>query len=576
VSYEANLVNDPPPGGNGNSRLDPRESVRLIVNLRNLGTEELGGVSALLRCASSHVGITDSTGFYGDMPVGLSASNGQDPYAVVSSPNLPGAPLVFALTIEGSGGTYRYRHLQQFTLLPSTSGGPIGPDPYGYYCFDDTDTLTGRAPAFDWLELAPPGPGQAIPGITNSDQGLDTLDLPFTFQYYGTNFSQITVASNGFACFGRTGYRGSNNSHIPSADSAANRNLLPMWDDLNPDQNNGGYGDVYSYYDAANHRWIEEFYQVPHYWNVNTRETFQVVLLDPAYYPTPTGDGEVLFLYQTVADPNYATVGIQDPTWSRAIQYECNGSYDPNAAVLANSRALRFTTLPPVASSQAWLTLAELALDDSSHGNGNRVAEPGEEVLLVLTLGNLGEDSASSVQGTLRSSDGNSVVSDSVADFGTIPAHAQASNGGHPYAVRIAAQPSESLAQFALAYTATGMSGLLYFTLPLGNVVGVTTPAEAHVFRLSLDACPNPARAAMGISYGLPRPAQVELGVFDISGRLVKNLVRTRDAAGRHELRWNGRDAAGHAVGAGVYFLRLVAQTGSGTQSLVRKLELLR
>ena len=63
MSYEANLVNDPPPGGNGNSRLDPRESVRLIVNLRNLGTEELGGVSALLRCASSHVSISDSTGF---------------------------------------------------------------------------------------------------------------------------------------------------------------------------------------------------------------------------------------------------------------------------------------------------------------------------------------------------------------------------------------------------------------------------------------------------------------------------------------------------------------------------------
>ena len=94
---------------------------------------------------------------------------------------------------------------------------------------------------------------------------------------------------------------------------------MPMWDDLNPDQNNGGHGDIYQYYDAANHRWIEEFYQVPHYWNVNTQETFQMILLDPALYPTPTGDGEVLYLYRTVVDPNYATVGIQDPTWTRAI-----------------------------------------------------------------------------------------------------------------------------------------------------------------------------------------------------------------------------------------------------------------
>jgi len=575
VSYEANLVDDPPPGGNGNSRLDPRESVRLIVNLRNLGTEELGGVSALLRCASTHVGITDSTGFYGDIPVGLSASNGQDPFALVSSPNLPGAPLVFSLVIEGSGGTYNYRHLQQFTLLPSTSSGPIGPDPYGYYCYDDTDTLTGRAPVFSWLELAPPGPGTLIGGITDSDVGLDTLDLPFAFRFYDSSFSQITVASNGFACFGRTGYRGGENTPIPS-EAAHYRNLLPMWDDLNPDQNNNGHGDVYQYFDPVNHCWIEEFYQVGHYGYPNQQETFQLILLDPAYYPTPTGDGEVLFRYATVVEPGFSTVGIQDNTWTRGIQYVYNGAYDPNAAVLADSRALRFTTLSPVVSSEAWLTLAGLVLDDSSRGNGNHVAEPNEEVLLVIALGNLGEDSAAAVQGTLRSSDGNSLVSDSVAGFGTIPAHAQASNSGHPYAVRIAAQPSESLAQFALAYTATDVSGVLYFTLPLGNVTGVLTPTEARASSFTLGAYPNPTRAAPGIRYGLPWPAQVELGVFDISGRLVRNLVQTRDVAGRHELRWDGCDAAGRAVGAGIYFLRLNAVDAGQVRQLVQKLEIVR
>jgi hypothetical protein len=576
INYDANLINDPPPGGNGNSQLDPHENVRLIINLRNLGTADLSGVRATLRCASSHISISDSTGFYGEIPVGLSASNGQNPFALSSSPNLPGAPITFTLDISGDGGTYSYHHLQQFTITPNGTGGPIGPDPYGYYCYDDTDTLTGRAPAFSWLELAPPGPGQLVSGITDSDAGLDTLDLPFQFQYYGSNFSQITVASNGFACLGRTNYRGSNNSHIPSTDSAAYRNLLPMWDDLNPDQRNGGHGDVYVYNDTANHCWIEEFYQVPHYWNVNLQETFQLILLDPAYYPTPTGDGEILFRYQTVADPNYATIGIQDPTWTRAIQYECNGAYDPNAAVLADSRALRFTALPPLTSSREWLTLGGIGLDDSTLGNGNHMAEPGEHIRLVTMIANLGEAGASSVQGMLRSSDANAVMSDSAASFGDIPAHGQADNGNDPYIFQVASEPSESLAQFTLALNSAAGSAIIYLTVPLGNVTGVLSGDLGRVTLLALREYPNPARGAVGIQFGLPRPADVSLAVYDVNGRLVRSLAQSRTAAGWHELYWDGDDALGRAMATGVYFLRMTATADGEARQLVRKLEVVR
>jgi hypothetical protein len=576
INYEANLVNDPAPGGNGNSRLDPHESVRLIVNLRNLGTEDLSMVRATLRCASSHISISDSTGYFGDIQVGLSASNGQNPFALATSPNLPAAPITFTLVIAGDGGTYQYRHTQQFTITPNGSGGPIGPDPYGYYCYDDADSLSGRAPVFSWLELAPPGPGSLISGITNNDIGLDTLVLPFRFKFYGTNFDTISVASNGFAAFGATPNRGPNNSHIPSADSARYRNLLPMWDDLNPDQSNGGHGDIYQYYDAANHRWIEEFYQVCHYWNVNLQETFQLILLDPAYYPTPTGDGEILFEYQTVADPNYATIGIQDPTWTRAIQYECNGVYDSNAATIVDSRALRFTTLPPAASSREWLTLAGIGLDDSTHGNGNHLAEPGEEILLTTFLANQGEAGASSVQGTLRSSDGNSTVIDSVSVFGDIPAHGQANNGSDPFDVQIASQPSESLAQFTLLVNSAQSSSALYFTLPLGNVVGVENRDLSRLTRFVLSGYPNPTRAAVGVRYGLPGAANVNLGVFDLSGKLVRTLVESRTAPGWHELRWDGNDAAGRRVAAGVYFLRLTANAEGRETQLVQKLGVIR
>lgn len=576
INYDSNLVSDPPPGGNGNSRLDPHENVRLIVTLRNRGTADLSAVRAVLRCASSYISISDSTGYYGDIPAGSSAGNGQNPYALSTSPNLPNTPITFLLVISGNGGTYSYNHTQQFTITPNGSGGPIGPDPYGYYCYDDGDSLSGRAPVFSWLELAPPGPGQTLPGITNSDAGLDTFTLPFRFKYYGTNFETLTLASNGFACFGKTGYRSAHNSHIPSADSAQYVELLPMWTDLNPDQNNGGHGDIYQYYNSSNHRWIEEFYQVAHYGSVNLQETFQLILLDPAYYPTPTGDGEILYQYETVADPNAATVGVQDPTWTRAIQYECNGVYDSNAAVIVNSRALRFTTLPPLNSSREWLTLAGIGMDDSTHGNGNHVAEPGEEILLTTFLANQGESAAVSVQGKLRSSDSNSLVLDSASAFPDIPAHGQANNGSDPYDVRIAGQPTDSLAQFTLAVSSAASSSVLYFTLPLGNVTGLRSSELNRLTRFVLSGYPNPSRAAAGVRYGLPRAANVNLGVFDLSGRLVRTLVQARTAPGWHELRWDGNDAAGRRAAAGVYFLRLNATDAGQVRQLVQKLEIIR
>jgi hypothetical protein len=49
----------------------------------------------------------------------------------------------------------------------------------------------------------------------------------------------------------------------------------------------------------------------------------------------------------------------------------------------------------------------------------------------------------------------------------------------------------------------------------------------------------------------------VDLRVFALDGREVRRLARAAYPAGRHELRWDGRDARGAAVPSGVYFLRL-------------------
>jgi flagellar hook assembly protein FlgD len=59
----------------------------------------------------------------------------------------------------------------------------------------------------------------------------------------------------------------------------------------------------------------------------------------------------------------------------------------------------------------------------------------------------------------------------------------------------------------------------------------------------------------------------MEFRVFDAQGRQMRADQLGALAAGDHVWEWNGRDAGGRDVGAGVYFVRLQA----GSAMLTRK-----
>ena len=53
---------------------------------------------------------------------------------------------------------------------------------------------------------------------------------------------------------------------------------------------------------------------------------------------------------------------------------------------------------------------------------------------------------------------------------------------------------------------------------------------------------------------------ELELGIYDVRGRLVKTLLRAEVfPAGRHVMQWNGRDNGGASVASGVYSLKLIS-----------------
>ena len=75
---------------------------------------------------------------------------------------------------------------------------------------------------------------------------------------------------------------------------------------------------------------------------------------------------------------------------------------------------------------------------------------------------------------------------------------------------------------------------------------------------------PNPFNPQTTIAFEIPEQQTVTLRVFDMAGRLVKNLITTElHAPGRHEVVWNGRDESGRQAASGTYFYRLEAGDSS-------------
>lgn len=83
-------------------------------------------------------------------------------------------------------------------------------------------------------------------------------------------------------------------------------------------------------------------------------------------------------------------------------------------------------------------------------------------------------------------------------------------------------------------------------------------------------AFPNPARGAAAVHFDLARPGEVSLEVYDLRGARVRTLLRGALAAGRHSAAWDGRDAHGHRLAAGVYLVRLAADGYTGHAKVVR------
>ena len=83
---------------------------------------------------------------------------------------------------------------------------------------------------------------------------------------------------------------------------------------------------------------------------------------------------------------------------------------------------------------------------------------------------------------------------------------------------------------------------------------------------------PNPFNPITDITFDLPQSDNVKLEIFNMLGQKIKTLVDDEVSAGRHTIRWDGKDNNGRDAVSGVYFYKLT----TSEETLTRKMILLR
>jgi hypothetical protein len=91
----------------------------------------------------------------------------------------------------------------------------------------------------------------------------------------------------------------------------------------------------------------------------------------------------------------------------------------------------------------------------------------------------------------------------------------------------------------------------------------ISTVAEALLGdREIMGVYPNPAVSGQAhVLYRILGAAVVDVSIYDSSGRMVRKLETGSFAGGIRDLRWDGQDADGRLVSAGIYFVRFVADS---------------
>ncbi|RMH76283.1 MAG: T9SS C-terminal target domain-containing protein, partial [Calditrichaeota bacterium] len=107
-------------------------------------------------------------------------------------------------------------------------------------------------------------------------------------------------------------------------------------------------------------------------------------------------------------------------------------------------------------------------------------------------------------------------------------------------------------------------------SMDVGTVTDIVddTPLLPEDFVLEQNF-PNPFNPSTDIRYSVPFAGEYRLEIYNVLGQKVRVLTDGYQAAGIHQVKWDGRDDAGQIVTSGIYFYRLIGKNVNLTRKMI-------
>lgn len=338
-----------------NRFLNPGQTEDLILRIYNHGPLPLGATRAHMTSFDESVEIVDAESTFPALEPGESGHNMDDPFRLRAQDDVfNGRRVSLRATFYDNQDRMVSRLIFNITVGEVTETDPLGPDSYGYYAYEniDDERYGDLVPEYHWIELDPDYGGEADSLYVMDDDAVVSIELPFSFQYYGMEYDSLTICSNGWVCFDDTWMANFRNWGIPSP-LGPHAMVAPYWEDLVMSSAIKDGLKIFTRFDDEEDRFIVEWSRVvARTSSGDSIETFEVILFDLPDDATPTGDDEILFQYFDVAlvdrnETNYATVGIQDWLHFRGLEITFSAIYPEAIAELDEGRAILFSTRTP-------------------------------------------------------------------------------------------------------------------------------------------------------------------------------------------------------------------------------------
>jgi hypothetical protein len=97
------------------------------------------------------------------------------------------------------------------------------------------------------------------------------------------------------------------------------------------------------------------------------------------------------------------------------------------------------------------------------------------------------------------------------------------------------------------------------------SIIDETLPMAYNLY----NAYPNPFNPVTTLQYDLPEDAIVNIIIYDMMGRIVKNLVSSQQNAGYKSIQWNATNNQGQPVSSGLYIYTIQASDYIQTKKMV-------